>query len=73
MDTMELIVLVVLSIIITVVITRWLFRINTMVKTQQAQLYILTKIAEKHGVDNNEILSALNHARGAEELSAFNK
>ena len=50
------------SMVITVLFTRWVFQVHTMARHTQAQTKLLAKIAEKQGVDERDIKTILHDA-----------
>lgn len=56
------------AIVIGYFLTQWYHKIDKRIRIQQAQMYILTKMAEKQGVEAEDILNAMNHANGHDTL-----
>ncbi len=56
------------AIVIGYFLTQWYHKINRRIRLQQAQMYILAKMAEKQGVAAEDILNAMNHANGHDTL-----
>jgi hypothetical protein len=54
MDPIVYILLSFASLLITLLIARWVFNISTIIKYQRAQLFLLKRIAEKSEALNDE-------------------
>lgn len=52
--------LCILIIAVSVFLTRWIFRIDTMVHYMKVQTDILIKLAQKQGVTNEEVTEIIN-------------
>lgn len=50
----------VVVVVLFVLLLRWVFRVNTMVRLQQQQLDLLKEIAVKQGIEPEVITSILN-------------
>jgi hypothetical protein len=57
-----------IGILITVLLTRWLFRIDTMVDNLKYQNALLIRLLKKQGATNQEIRDAINTAGNFKEL-----
>ena len=49
------IIILVISILITVVILRWVFKIDEHIRNQQAIIWLLIKLSAKSGVEKEEL------------------
>jgi high-affinity Fe2+/Pb2+ permease len=49
------IILIIISILISALVLRWIFSIDTQIKNQQATVWLLFKLSEKNGVDKADL------------------